>query len=206
MPNRQIAPQPQRREKSRGERSARCPLDPRITTLVRSHAGITERLPTLIFTRPQLCPSAGKRVGRLQTHCNSDRIGGADVDLRTTVTPSRSALGDDSSPIVRMNTGAPSAAIVSATSFICDVQMMGKSLIPTTDARQAIEDASKPGPLLCAGAHSALAAPVCQRYSRRTPGLFPPKVQRERRDFVIPQACECGATPRVHDLTIGAGD
>ena len=71
-----------------------------------------------------------------------------------------------------MNTGAPSAAIVSETSLICDVQMMGKSSIPTTDARQAIEDASKPWPLLCAVAQSALAAPVYQRYSRRTPGLL----------------------------------
>jgi hypothetical protein len=84
--------------------------------------------------------------------------------------------------------------------------MMGKSSIPTTDARQAIEHASKPGPLLCAVAQSALAALVCQRYSRRTPGLFTPKVQREQGDFAIPQACDCGATPRVHDLTIDAGD
>ena len=45
-------------------------------------------------------------------------------------------------------------------------------------------------PLLCAGGHSALAAPVCQRYSRRTSGLFPPRVQREQGDFVIPQASQ----------------
>jgi hypothetical protein len=42
-----------------------------------------------------------------------------------------------------MNTGAPTAAIVSASGFICDVQIIGKSSIPTTDARHAIEDASK---------------------------------------------------------------
>jgi hypothetical protein len=72
-----------------------------------------------------------------------------------------------------MNTGALSAAIVSATSFICDVQMMGKSSIPTTDARQAIEDASKPAPLLCAGAHSALAAAYAVLQAAQPPEPYP---------------------------------